>query len=66
MFMGASLCTESMEVKELQAVMLVVDVGELTVNLSTYAALQNSISTDIPALGGIQKCSFSTVFINYP
>ena len=41
--MGANLCTGPMEVKESQAVMLAVDVGELTVNSSTFK-LHKSVS----------------------
>ena len=62
MFMGI---TGPIEGKEWQTVMLVVNVGELTVNSSTFSALQDSISSETLVLGRIQTHSLSTVFIDY-
>ena len=47
-------------------VMLAIDVEELTVNSSTFSALQDSISTETLTLERIQTHSFCTVFLNYP
>ena len=65
MFMGISLCTGPKGWEELQAIILVIDEEELTVNSSTFAAPQDSISTETLTLGRIQTHSFRTDFINY-
>ena len=65
MFRGVCSQTGSMKVKELQTVMLVVDVREFIVNSSTFTTLQDSISAETLTLGRIQTHSFCTVHINY-
>ena len=53
MAMDVSLCTGPVEVKELQAVMLVVDVRELIMNSTIFTASQDNISAETLRLGRI-------------
>ena len=61
--MGVSSCTGSLEWKEQQTVILVIDEQELTANSRTFSAPQDSISGETLTLLRIQTHSFSTVFL---